>query len=82
MESAFVIGKDNEETTACVGGCKAVVDSGTSLITGPFEDIDKINKAVGAIKFVQGEVSHIICEFFLSYFNVNRILKHLFYQLY
>ena len=56
MQNAYVI--DNGETTAkvCVGGCKAVVDSGTSLITGPYEDIDALNKAVGAIKFVAGEV--------------------------
>ena len=55
MESAIVI-NDEGKTSACVGGCKAVIDSGTSLVTGPFEDIDAINTAIGAIKFVQGEV--------------------------
>ena len=59
MESAFVL-TDESKTSACIGGCKAVIDSGTSLITGPFEDIDAINKAVGAIKFVQGEVGDCV----------------------
>merc|ERR1712130_84056 len=41
--------------TVCEGGCEAIVDSGTSLITGPTEMTDKINKAIGAIPFVAGE---------------------------
>ncbi|XP_076801075.1 cathepsin D-like [Clavelina lepadiformis] len=48
-------------TTACDGGCQVIVDSGTSLITGPTEDIEKINEAIGAIKFIQGEYL-VICR--------------------
>jgi len=39
----------------CEGGCQGIVDSGTSLITGPTEITDQINKAIGAIEFIAGE---------------------------
>jgi len=46
---------DVDNTHACDGGCQVIVDSGTSLITGPTEETDKINEAIGAIKFIAGE---------------------------
>ncbi|XP_002130758.2 cathepsin D [Ciona intestinalis] len=52
---------DTAKTTACNGGCQVIVDSGTSLITGPTADTDAINQAIGAIKFVQGEYL-VICR--------------------
>ncbi|XP_078485978.1 cathepsin D isoform X2 [Ciona intestinalis] len=42
-------------TSACVSGCKAIVDSGTSLLAGPTDEIEKINKLIGATKFLNGE---------------------------
>jgi len=42
-------------TVVCEGGCQAIVDSGTSLITGPTEEVEKIQKAIGAIPFIAGE---------------------------
>uniref|UniRef100_H2Z385 Renin n=1 Tax=Ciona savignyi TaxID=51511 RepID=H2Z385_CIOSA len=41
--------------SACVGGCKAIVDSGTSLLAGPSTEIAKINKLIGATSFLHGE---------------------------
>ncbi|XP_022601379.1 pepsin A-like [Seriola dumerili] len=38
----------NGNTVACSGGCEAVVDSGTSLITGTSKDINNINGWLGA----------------------------------
>jgi len=46
---------DSTKATVCDGGCAAIVDSGTSVITGPEEETDKINKAIGAIPFIAGE---------------------------
>ena len=33
----------------------AIVDSGTSLLTGPSADVKKIAKAIGAKQFIAGE---------------------------
>ncbi|XP_063164660.1 cathepsin E-like [Candoia aspera] len=40
---------------ACKNGCEAMVDSGTSLITGPFQDIKKLQAKVGAVPSSSGE---------------------------
>jgi len=46
---------DLDVVEACPNGCTAIVDSGTSLITGPTRMTDRINKAIGAIEFVAGQ---------------------------
>ncbi|KAK4402082.1 Aspartic proteinase [Sesamum angolense] len=57
----FLIG--NQSTGFCEGGCAAIVDSGTSLLTGPTSIVTQINHAIGAEGVVSTECKEIVSQY-------------------
>jgi len=45
-----------------VGGCKAIADTGTSLLAGPSKIISQLNRKLGAINIVAGEALFPNCN--------------------
>ncbi|KAM9843263.1 napsin-A [Aulostomus maculatus] len=43
------------QLTLCKAGCQAVVDTGTSLMVGPVEEVRALQRAIGALPLLMGE---------------------------
>lgn len=44
------------QLTLCKSACQAIVDTGTSLIVGPAEEVRALQRAIGALPLLMGEV--------------------------
>lgn len=44
-----------DQLSLCGDGCQAIVDSGTSLIVGPSQEVRALQKAIGALPLLMGE---------------------------
>ncbi|XP_012087602.1 aspartic proteinase A1 isoform X2 [Jatropha curcas] len=54
---------DGETTGFCASGCKAIADSGTSLLAGPTTVITQINHAIGASGVVSQECKTMVEQY-------------------
>ncbi len=43
----------------CMDGCTAVIDTGSSYITGPASSISILMKTIGAVELAEGGVSSV-----------------------
>ncbi|PNT13988.1 hypothetical protein POPTR_010G003400v4 [Populus trichocarpa] len=56
----------NNSTGLCAGGCSAIVDSGTSFLSGPTRIVAQINHAIGARGIVSLECKEVVSKYWNS----------------
>ena len=46
--------------TFCASGCQVIADTGTSLIAGPLDEVNKINKVIISLLVFKGELNEAL----------------------
>lgn len=64
----------NDKAVGCIGGCQAIVDTGTSLIIGPTWSVRQIILGVGA-RGVEGDVSAKKTQCVIMRFSTSTLTK-------
>lgn len=54
--------QNNVLFTGCKGGCEAIMDTGTSIVTGPRREVEKINNLIGAVLNKRTNEYYIKCS--------------------
>lgn len=54
---------DNKPSGFCTGGCKAIADTGTSLLAGPSAVIKELNQKIGAVGVFTGECDQFVAQY-------------------
>ena len=50
----------NTEASGCVGSCVAIVDTGSSLLVGPVDQVHTINRQIGGLELVPGTGEYFV----------------------
>ena len=72
--------QDGQSLGWCTNGCKAIADTGTSIITGPSTEINELNKSLGAF-IVFGEGIFPNCDILTTGPTIDIVLGGITYSL-
>ncbi|KRX17147.1 Cathepsin D, partial [Trichinella nelsoni] len=53
--------KVDDEEVGCNGGCTTIADTGTSLIAGPKDEVERLQEAIGAKPLIMGQY-YVSCD--------------------
>lgn len=62
IDSIKIDGVAKNETRGCWAGCYALVDTGSSHIVGPMDEIERLNERLGFVKQTNGELVLPKCD--------------------
>jgi len=55
-----IVDTTDDEIMGCVGSCVAIVDTGSSLLVGPTEQVHTINRKIGGLELIPGTGEYFV----------------------